>query len=146
MASPALVQEFDAKLAAMIAAQGNCTPAPVIAFSHYPLSVIRYPRTPAKVPLHPHPIYPAWAPHPCAPSHTLLAPTLTCRWRLQGETLPEVLQRHGTAAYLSGHLHAAFGQRLHRLHRSSAASLPMMELETASWKYERRFRLLTVDG
>mmetsp|Transcript_39538 Transcript_39538/g.100239 ORF Transcript_39538/g.100239 Transcript_39538/m.100239 type:complete len:752 (+) Transcript_39538:262-2517(+) len=111
VASPALVQEFDAKLAAMIAAQGNCTPAPVIAFSHYPLSVIRYPRTPAK-----------------------------------GETLPEVLQRHGTAAYLSGHLHAAFGQRLHRLHRSSAASLPMMELETASWKYERRFRLLTVDG
>lgn len=32
--------------------------------------------------------------------------------------LLEVLTRHNVSAYLSGHLHAAFGQRMHRLYRT----------------------------
>ena len=34
----------------------------------------------------------------------------------QQAPLLEVLHRHGVAAYLCGHLHSAFGPRLHRLH------------------------------
>lgn len=32
-------------------------------------------------------------------------------------SLLQVLTHHNVSAYLSGHLHGAFGQRLHRLHK-----------------------------
>lgn len=125
VASQSLLLELEAKLgqesATTAQALSNCTKPPVIAFSHYPFSVVRYPR----------PLSASAPPQDAA-------------------TLPELLSRHGCTAYLSGHLHATFGQRLHRLHPpaapyGAARQEPLMELETASWKYERRFRFLTVD-
>jgi hypothetical protein len=59
--------------------------------------------------------------------------------------LPQLLADHGVAAVLSGHLHSAFGQRLHRLHPTPAGGR-LADLETAAWKDDRRFRLVGVDG
>ena len=51
------------------------------------------------------------------------------------------------SAYLNGHLHAAFGERLHRLHPTSpAGGGHLAELETAAWKDDRRFRVLALDA
>lgn len=67
----------------------GCSPALVV-YGHYPLPVIAEPDT-----------------NP---------------WRVGGTdgakigSLMEVLTQHGVTAYISGHLHAAFGQRVHRLH------------------------------
>ena len=45
--------------------------------------------------------------------------------------------------YVSGHLHAAFGEKLHRVHAVSESYLT--ELETAAWKDDRRFRILVIE-
>lgn len=45
--------------------------------------------------------------------------------------------------YVSGHLHAAFGEKLHRVHTFSESYLT--ELETAAWKDDRRFRILVIE-
>jgi hypothetical protein len=39
-------------------------------------------------------------------------------------TVQDVLQRHGAQAYLAGHLHGVFGQRLHRLHPGPDGGAP----------------------
>jgi hypothetical protein len=72
------------------------------------------------------------------------------------QTLGGLMDAHDVAAYLSGHLHDAFGPRLHALARKSAGGAGAggagaggawaADLETADWKLAKRFRLLTVDG
>jgi len=39
-------------------------------------------------------------------------------------TVQDVLQRHGAQAYLAGHLHGVFGQRLHRMHPGADGGAP----------------------
>ena len=64
-----------------------------------------------------------------------------------GERILEMLLRHRARLALNGHLHAAFGPRLHWVHRSAGGGGDgLVELELASWKYERRFRLVTIEG
>lgn len=53
--------------------------------------------------------------------------------------LSQLLAQHNVSAVFSGHLHSAFGQRLHRLHATPSGGY-MAELETAAWKDDRRFR------
>ena len=71
--------------------------------------------------------------------------------------LHELLAHHGVSLVVSGHLHDAFGPRLHGYHKlqrpadSSGASqtqrLPrLLEAEAADWKVIRRFRLITLAG
>lgn len=62
-----------------------------VAYGHFPLSVIAHPETD-----------PWWL--------------FASRKASPAATLKQVLLRHSVAAYLNGHLHSAFGQRLHRLH------------------------------
>ena len=50
-----------------------------------------------------------------------------------------------SAVYVSGHLHSAFGERLHRVHSLSDSKRYLTELETAAWKDDRRFRVLAAD-
>ncbi|CAL8465131.1 g4666 [Coccomyxa elongata] len=102
----------------LIAARSQeCSPALVV-YGHYPLPVIAEPDT-----------------NP---------------WRKGGAggaktcSLMEVLTQHGVTAYVSGHLHAVFGQRVHRLH-SAPDGGHLAELENAAWKDDRRFRVLTFD-
>lgn len=47
--------------------------------------------------------------------------------------------------YVSGHLHAAFGERLHRVHSIAETESYLTELETAAWKDDRRFRIVAID-
>ncbi|EIE20379.1 Metallo-dependent phosphatase [Coccomyxa subellipsoidea C-169] len=95
----------------------GCSPA-LVTYGHYPLPVIAEPDTKP--------------------------------WSGQGDSrartgsLLDVLTQHGVSAYLSGHLHAVFGQRVHRLHRAPDGE-HMAELENAAWKDDRRFRVLTFD-
>ena len=76
---------------------GGCS-ARIIAHGHFPLEVIAYPET-----------HPWWL---FARTSSRLPPHM--------QTLRRLLVHHGVSAYLNGHLHAAFGQRLHRLHRNAA--------------------------
>lgn len=48
--------------------------------------------------------------------------------------------------YVSGHLHAAFGERLHRVHTILETESYLTELETAAWKDDRRFRIVVIEG
>ncbi|RMZ56666.1 hypothetical protein APUTEX25_002755 [Auxenochlorella protothecoides] len=98
---------------------------PVVAFGHYPLSTVD---TEAG----------AW---PLGTLRRLARPLL------QPTGLLAELLRLNVTAYLSGHLHGAFGQRLHAMHAGGGGpSGHLAELETAAWKDDRRFRLLAVDG
>ncbi|KAG2482524.1 hypothetical protein HYH03_018541 [Edaphochlamys debaryana] len=141
-----LHRELTASAAALEAADCD-PPPPTIAYGHYPLSTIGYP------------LFPTPPPPSSAPSS---APDPA-----PGSTLPAVLAAHGSGAYLSGHLHGAFGRRLHRLHAgprgqgqqgqeagpSGARAGPagpgpegwLLELESVDWKYRRVLRLLTLD-
>jgi hypothetical protein len=79
----------------LISKPGRCRAKPcdpvVVAYGHYPLPVIAEPETKP---------WDAWGRGKAAKIGSLL----------------RVLLHHNVSAYLSGHLHAAFGQRLHRLH------------------------------
>lgn len=70
---------------------GGCNPV-IVVYGHYPLPLIAEPDTKP------------WQDRAAA------AP-------LKTGSLLQVLTRHNVSAYLSGHLHGAFGQRLHRLHK-----------------------------
>jgi len=49
------------------------------------------------------------------------------------------------SAYLCGHLHWRFGDRLHHWHAFSSTDAPLLELEAGDWKESRAWRLLAVD-
>lgn len=51
-----------------------------------------------------------------------------------------------STVYISGHLHAAFGERLHRLHSIPESKVLLTELETSAWKDDRRFRIMAIDS
>ena len=95
---------------------------PVLAALHHPLGVSRYPAESA-----------AKAATPFARLHELLA-------------------FHNVSMVVSGHLHDAFGPRLHGYHHLQPSEwLPsdarLLEAESADWKFRRRFRLITMlDG
>jgi hypothetical protein len=69
-----------------------------VAYGHYPLEVIGHGET-----------NPWWPWGVVKPQHKGLAPSLR-----------QVLMDHNTSAYLNGHLHSAFGNKLHRMHRNGA--------------------------
>ena len=62
------------------------------------------------------------------------------------------LAARGVTAYLCGHLHWRFGDRLHHWHSfeshmfESNARLPLLELEAGDWKQSRAWRLLALDA
>lgn len=63
--------------------------------------------------------------------------------------LKELLAEHNASMVVSGHLHDAFGPRMHGFHRlrhaASQRSVPrLLEAEAADWKFRRRFRLITM--
>jgi hypothetical protein len=93
--------------------------APLLVALHHPLSVSQYPG-------------PAGAP---ASS--------------QFSRLHELLAYHRASLVVSGHLHDAFGPRLHGFHRlqtfaGDVEAPRLLEAESADWKFRRRFRLLTL--
>lgn len=71
----------------------------VVVYGHYPLPVIQQPETKP------------WA-------NSAMGSTAH-----QKPDLMSVLTRHNVSAYVSGHLHAAFGQRVHRMHRTPTKGL-----------------------
>ncbi|GLI63519.1 hypothetical protein VaNZ11_006504, partial [Volvox africanus] len=120
---PAVLDELDEQLAASVTGMRavGCTP-PYIAYGHYPLSTISYPGR-----------------RRTGASGAAAA-----------ASVQQVLVRHGVSSYLAGHLHGAFGHKLHRLHKAPIAtdSRPMsymLELEMVDWKHARTVRLLTSD-
>ncbi|EFJ51718.1 hypothetical protein VOLCADRAFT_87455 [Volvox carteri f. nagariensis] len=121
-----VLDELDEQLAASIAGMrgANCNP-PYIAYGHYPLSTIAYPGR-----------------------------RIAGGAAERAASVHQILVRHGVSAYLAGHLHGAFGRKLHRLHAGPIAGTGaaddnprghMLELEMVDWKYARTVRLLTVD-
>lgn len=122
---PALLAEVEARLLDVAARHpARCGPPVVVAYGHYPLSTLEQP--PAR-----------WTPA------VLLHHALRNPASMQG--LAVVLAAHNVTAYINGHLHSAFGHRLHRLHPTQAGG-HLAELETSAWKDDRRFRLLAVDS
>lgn len=69
------------------------------------------------------PAFLAYGHHPLS---TVLHPSIPF-WRQIDRSSPETiygrLSQHGVQVYVNGHLHSAFGQRLHKRHRSFAAGL-----------------------
>ncbi|KXZ43817.1 hypothetical protein GPECTOR_80g177 [Gonium pectorale] len=94
--------ELDQRLADHVASMrsAGCSPT-YIAYGHYPLSTIAY------VPL-----------YGLSTNATAAVPAAAGN----SDTVQDVLLRHGVSAYLSGHLHGAFGRRLHRLHATTRRS------------------------
>jgi hypothetical protein len=64
---------------------------------------------------------------------------------MQGVGMAHVIAEVATV-YVSGHLHSAFGEKLHRVHTIEKSQRYLTELETAAWKDDRRFRIITVDS
>eukprot|EP00884_Botryococcus_braunii_P004718 jgi/Botrbrau1/14247/Bobra.0381s0008.2 len=117
-ANPSLLSDLDKRLTAELAhhrAEG-CAPT-LLAYGHYPLQVITQ--------------APGAAPHSDGKSGN--------GWR----SVKEVLLSHGVAAYVSGHLHSVFGRCLHRLLPNSFGGY-LADLESAAWKDDRAFRVMTV--
>ncbi|GIL82232.1 hypothetical protein Vretifemale_11147 [Volvox reticuliferus] len=121
--APTLLDELDEQLAASLASMhaAGCSP-PYIAYGHYPLSTIAYPGR-----------------RRTGASEAAAA-----------ASVQQILVRHGVSAYLAGHLHGAFGHKLHRLHKAPIATNGrpmghMLELEMVDWKHARTVRLLTLD-
>ena len=77
---------------------GECHPVALV-YGHYPLPVIQQPETKP------------WA-----------SPAMGSTARQRADLL-SVLTRHNVSAYVSGHLHGAFGQRVHRMHRTPTKGL-----------------------
>ncbi|EFN57681.1 hypothetical protein CHLNCDRAFT_50941 [Chlorella variabilis] len=126
LAGPALMAEAQSALASIRQQQAAACGAPLIlAYCHYPLSTVD--SSPRHVP---------------GPPGILLHAMRSVR-PMQG--LTQLLAQHNVSAVLSGHLHSAFGQRLHRVHATPSGGR-MAEIETAAWKDDRRFRLVAVDG
>lgn len=74
-------------------------------YGHYPLPTIQEPETKPWV-----------------------SPTVGTE-RPQQADLLAVLTRHNVSAYISGHLHSAFGQRVHRMHKTPTKGLlPKMQM------------------
>ena len=73
-----------------------CTGWSVVAYGHYPLEVTGHPDT-----------GPWWPWGKVHPQHVSSVPP----------SLRQALLKHNVTAYLNGHLHSAFGDRLHRMHR-----------------------------
>lgn len=68
-------------------------------------------------------------------------------------SLAASLAAAGASTYLAGHLHAVFGDRLHRLIEGGdgtgdgdAHATPLAEVVAAAWATERALRLVAVDG
>ena len=89
---------------------------PVLAYGHYPLATIARPLPRAAA--------------PPSPSKTTRPPPVASS-----------LTAAGASTYIAGHLHAVFGDRLHRLVNGSLA-----EVVAAAWATERAVRLIAVDG
>lgn len=132
-AEPQLAAEVKDQLAIAAAAwKGACpeSPPPVVSYGHFPLSTI-----------HHRPELPAWASlgglggllHATGSVHTM-----------QG--VAAALADHADA-YVSGHLHTLFGEKLHRLQPSPASPEKhfLAELETGAWKDDRRFRIMVLE-
>ena len=73
-----------------------CSGWSIVAYGHYPLEVISHPDT--------GPWWPWGVVHP---RHKVGMPP----------DLRHALLKHNVTAYLNGHLHSAFGDKLHRMHR-----------------------------
>lgn len=72
--------------------KNGCEGTSVLAYGHYPLEIV------------------------VRPEHG--PPRLAFGTRAhQSTTLKQILLQHNVSTYVAGHLHAAFGQRLHRVHR-----------------------------
>lgn len=122
---PELLAEVDAALSGIAARQPPACGLPtVLAYGHYPLGTLEQP--------------PRTWPGP------LGLPALALRSASSMQGLAALLAARNVAAYLSGHLHAAFGARLHALHPTPAGG-QLAELETTSFKEDRRFRLVALD-
>lgn len=117
--------ELESAAAAWNASAQLCADRPlVISLGHYPISTVTFSER---------------RPWPLGRLAALLAPL-----RQPGPLLRRLMDL-GVDAYLSGHLHAAFGQRLHALHAMPGSTRRFADLESTAWKDDRRFRLLAVD-
>lgn len=139
------VGHADAELTRTIRSQGaafsGCRPA-IIAFGHYPLSTVDH--RPAGL----------WA------SAWILGAFKHAAGRadaMQGAAA--AISSLPATAYVSGHLHTAFGERMHHAHpahadvlldknskNTAAPTHVLAELETGAWKDDRRFRIASVDN
>jgi hypothetical protein len=112
------------------------TTAPVLAALHHPLVVSQYPPQTPQVP------------------RSIVAPG-----RVTFQRLHELLASHRVSLVVSGHLHDAFGQRLHGFHALQEPHRPptapdapaqaqqrLLEAEAADWKFRRRFRIISMQG
>ncbi|GAX82028.1 hypothetical protein CEUSTIGMA_g9456.t1 [Chlamydomonas eustigma] len=59
-------------------------------------------------------------------------------------TLTKVLMRNNVSLYLNGHLHDAFGVRLHK-HHEGCKGKHLLELVMTDWKLIRSLRLIAID-
>lgn len=108
------------------------TKTPIISYGHFPLSTISSMR------------------HPEGRWYNMgifgaLGHALDSIYCMQGVGMAHVIAEVATV-YVSGHLHSAFGEKLHRVHTIEKSQRYLTELETAAWKDDRRFRIITVDS
>lgn len=108
------------------------TKTPIISYGHFPLSTISSMR------------------HPEGRWYNMgifgaLRHAFDSMYCMQGVGMAHVIAEVATV-YVSGHLHSAFGEKLHRVHTIEESQRYLTELETAAWKDDRRFRIITVDS
>ena len=124
LASADLLQEFNDVLSGL-EYPNHCQRPPLLTYGHFPLSTVRHPR-----------MTPSWM----GPATAWLQATSSAH---ASQGLVTLLLNHKAAVYVSGHLHAAFGEKLHAVHSFHNSFLA--ELESAAWKDDRRFRILALD-
>ena len=108
----------------------NCSDiTPVISYGHFPLSTL------SSVPKDF-----GWGAMSAVGALRHAASSVHC---MQG--MAKIIAEFSTV-YISGHLHAAFGERLHRLHSIPESKVLLTELETSAWKDDRRFRIMAIDS
>jgi hypothetical protein len=150
MFTPAELAAIDALLRTAaeraISANAECTHLseslpPVVVALHHPLCATQYPASGRGIRLGER--------EPAVPKSQLAVP----------RRLHEILAAHRVSLVVSGHLHDAFGPRLHGFHRlhpmrmrstrheRNRSAHRLLEAEAADWKFRRRFRLMSfADG
>lgn len=152
-----------------------CPATPVLAYGHYPLSTVARHEAAELDPLVARDAAaaaaagakaPSWASELARLAGSPLA-ALAAPWRGGARVARAVLQSWhstdgllselaagGSDLYVSGHLHAAFGEALHAVHEvdvgrdgpDAPSRRRLVELEATSWKEDRRVRWLVADA
>eukprot|EP01025_Chloroclados_australasicus_P000482 TRINITY_DN10247_c0_g1_i3.p1 TRINITY_DN10247_c0_g1~~TRINITY_DN10247_c0_g1_i3.p1 ORF type:complete len:726 (-),score=42.15 TRINITY_DN10247_c0_g1_i3:283-2460(-) len=116
-----MIQQLDRKFSEYLSKYRSCIVQPqIVVYGHHPLCVLSY----TDVPL--------W-------KQALNIQQVDTK-------LEDIFLKYNVSAYINGHLHTKFGDRLHRMIPKSQPSQGYLaELQAGDWKWSRRFRIIATD-